>query len=87
MRKEIRRLHVSFFLVNCQRRGPYLLEGARRPVGQAALHQVVPQLAQVQQLVSVVLHRSRNQLCLHADGKHRLHLRALLSLGGGDEQN
>lgn len=64
------------------RPSPYLLEGAGGSQGQAALHQVVPQLPQVQQLLLVVLHRGRNLLCQQADGEHRLHLRALLTLTG-----
>jgi len=61
--------------------GPlYLLEGAGGPLRQAALHQVVPQLPEVKQLVPVVLHRGRHQLRLQAQREHRLHLHALLAL-------
>lgn len=58
----------------------YLLEGAGRPAGQAAGHQVVSQLPEVKQLLSVVVHRSRHQLRLQAHREHRLHLHTILTL-------
>lgn len=59
---------------------PYLLEGGRGSLRQRPLHQVVSQLAQVEQLLSVVLHGRRHQLGLQAGGKHRLYLCRVLAL-------
>lgn len=58
----------------------YLLEGGGRPPRQAALHQVMPQLPQVEQLLPVVLHRRWDQLSQQADGEHRLRLHTLVIL-------
>lgn len=43
-----------------------------RPSGEAGLHQVMAQFAQVQQLLSVILHCGWYLLGLQAAGKHRL---------------
>lgn len=61
---------------------PYLLEGGWGPLRQAALHQIMSQLSQVEQFLSVVLHRGRHQLSMQAKGKDRLRLNALLTLHG-----
>lgn len=47
-------VHNKLLSINVKH-SPYLLEGARRPLGEAALHQVVSQLPEVKQLVSVFL--------------------------------
>lgn len=65
----------------------YLLKGGAGTLRQAALHQVVPQLPQVEQLFSVVLHRRRHQLCLQANGEHRLDVHAVLGLNSHRETN
>lgn len=58
----------------------YLLEAVGRSLRQGPLHQVVSQFPQVEQLLSVVLHRRWHQLGLQAGGKHRLHLCRVFTL-------
>lgn len=45
---------------------------AERSFGEAGLHQVMPQFAQVEQFLPVILHCGWYLLSLQANGKHRL---------------
>lgn len=64
----------------------HLLEGGLGPLWQTALHQIVSQLSEVEQFLSVVLNCGRNQLSLQAKGKNGLRLYVLLPLCG-ERQN